>query len=434
MSPVLHHTVNAQTPPADLISDALALETNVYKPIINYDGDFTTHLTDRAVFNTTNSGHIYINSLGEIATSDNASHPDARLVALAALGKNYFNNFSFNTIKHILFSRMKIADSHIAQFASLPQQLTYWDLEENQITLRGGVTRILQLLNTHNQRLLIKIDENFTTDPQLVGQVSQGLPQTVQEKTTISIDSNWAIQKIKSIIYNPEQKSETPHEYDIASCKAYLENARNNNAHSFSTQLFPDELSGFIHYSDKTEWYDFQDQNNVSIKTILHSGLNITAAFLSGDKKTIGLSSANQTWLLNAETAAPLGSASGEFPYYKTSNGFPHVAYTSLADGLLEKLSEVNMRWKFNAATPISYDGQFFATISPKNEVLVWRRYAENGACYKSVHTAPQQSTRVQKVNFTDDERSLTITYDVQNAQEAPKIINHPLLIESLRK
>lgn len=420
-----HHGLLAQSP-KNLFGDSSS------SVIANYTGGFSLYRTSHPVFTTNNASTITITESG--IAPQNFISTDTPANVIYATYCNYFPHFNVNTIKHLFLSRMGITDAHIQQFTSLPQALTYFDLQHNAISV-VGFARLLHLLQSHSQRLVIKTTGNVPTEvsdlkPLLRSNSGSQMPQTINlcwntlmGRRLTPQDQPCQLQNIESNLHSkitPEPTNKWTLSFE--QFQQLLITARNNHAQAYSTQLFTHEPEFFIHYPDRTAWHSYI--YNFAPIEIHHIEAAIRAAWRKNTD--FFLSDGMNTYIFEYQGAHLVyknyvfGSPYITQPRLDQSTGMHHSA-TCPGNGTGEQ-ELVNLNTShFGRIQPISKDGTGLLTVQNGSTLLIHKKI--NGI-FTSI--ASRSLPNLKSASFCDADQSIIVEF-----QDGQKELL-PLIMETL--
>lgn len=417
-----HHGLLAQSP-KNLLGDSSS-------PVIaNYTGAFSLYRTSHPVYTTNNASSISITQEGVVA--QNFIFTDSPNNVLHATYRDYFPQFNFNTIKHLFLAGMNINDAHLEQLPYLPFALTYFDLQHNKISA-PGFARLLHLLQSHSQRLVIKTHGNIPTE---VCNLKPLLPCNSDSQLQSAVNLCWntlmgrrlAPQdqpcQLQHIENNPHSKitPEPTNKWALSfeQFQQLLVTARNNNAQVYSTQLFTREHEFFIHYPNRTTWHSYV--NNFAPVEIHHEGAAILAAWHKNSD--FFLSDGTNTYIFEYQGTdlvsknKVLGSPHITQSRLDQSTGMHHTA-TCPGNGTGEQeLVNLNSS-RFGLIQPISKDGRILLTIQNGSTLLIHKK---NNGIFTMI--ASRSLPNLKSASFCDADQSISVEFQDGKKELLPLIM-----------
>lgn len=164
------HTINFYSTVPKITDEEQEEQPKLYKPIIRYEKNWSTALTTYPILSTVNSGTMNVNyendayCMGSEYEQDPAISP--KKAALQAIGRQYFSNFSFDTISQLNLSNLKLEDTDIeGALQKLPISLELCDLSRNSLSM-ASVRHCAALLEQRNKKTEIKFQIPYAPDTQ----------------------------------------------------------------------------------------------------------------------------------------------------------------------------------------------------------------------------------------------------------------------------
>jgi beta-lactamase superfamily II metal-dependent hydrolase len=417
-----HHGLLAQSP-KNLLGDSSS-------PVIaNYTNTFSLYRTSHPVYTTNNASSITITQEGIVA--QNFISTDTPDNVLHATYRNYFPLFNFNTIKHLFLAAMNIEDAHLKQLTVLPVALTYFDLQHNTISATG-FARLVNLLQSHSQRLVIKTHGNIPTEvsdlkPLLHSNSGSQMPQTINlcwntlmGRRLAPQDQPCQLQTIVSTHHSnimPEPTNKWT--LSLEQLQQLLITARNNNAQVYSTQLFTREHEFFIHHPDRTTWHSYV--NNFAPVEIHHGGAAIHAAWRKNSD--FFLSDGMNTYIFEFQ-GTHLGYKNYVF-------GSPHITQSRLdqstgmhhtptcpGNGTGEQELDNLDSFRFGLLQTVSQDGTGLLTVQNGNTLLIHKK---NNGIFTTI--ASRSLPNLKSASFCDADQSIIVEFHDGKKELLPLIM-----------
>lgn len=203
--PLVHpHTVTFYTN-EPLIHTAVAEFVEGFKIIARYSNGFTIAVTQYPLYNTTNAGTITFRSPHTFEL-ECAESEDLSFIA-CALRAPVIHNFS--ALRSLMLEGLGLRNEDICRLPLVPPNLTYCDLRNNKLGLKG-IFYLLRLINkTSNEVKILKLNHNLLFKKKRLDEHIEN----IEELRNVDIESSFNKKPFKELPF---------YDHKWFQCKGYL--------------------------------------------------------------------------------------------------------------------------------------------------------------------------------------------------------------------
>ncbi len=428
---VLPHTITFYSN-GPLSAYPLNIENENFKIIIPFlKNGFRSAITRYPLYNTTNAGTVTFR-LRDGLYLERAESQDFS-VTQCALKAPFIHHFS--SIRSLIFQGLNLTDSSLSALTTLPPKLTYLDLRNNNLNLKG-VFHLLRLLNksTHDDRIF-KLHNN----PSFTNEELNSFLLTYEDLKDVTIINTFnknVFDKTQPVCFEDVQVKTHTLARNSDDTKIISEDLlKHMRAYNIPFDIYTALFSSGAAYLPAYQCIVVATLINQQFRgySIPIAPYSIDALCFSPNTALLACASAHydSTLLWDKQQEKWLGAVSGCFLYDENKAayrlGSSHYSFNSLRS--LDNLSNLPL------LGPFTSNSQYFITFSKKTATLYLWQLSHNqiprAVFYKDLRELkPHYSVNdIDYATFTDNDRSLLIYYKDRSSYYMPLLLDDVLYL-----